>query len=220
MKPSDSLAGGQALFSLWTSRFASATVLAALALIAAPAAKADVFETFNLSGNFNSFPFPTPVAFTGPIDVDFSDNFATETVQSISITVDGRPLFNESPAPQLAFARSNLAVIDASNSIGDTLTLAFATAQAASLAGFDEGGIDGGEVIFSGLTGALLNPIGVVTRDPSGPVIPDPPPVDPPDPPTLAVPELSTWAMMLIGLAGLGLAAKGRRALGVLRRGA
>ena len=57
MKPSDSLAGGQTLFSLWTSRFASATVLAALALIAAPAAKADVVETFNLSGNFNSFSF-------------------------------------------------------------------------------------------------------------------------------------------------------------------
>ena len=131
----------------------------------------------------------------------------------------GAPVFNESPAPQLAFARSNLAVIDASNSIGDTLTLAFATAEAASLAGFDEGGIDGGEVIFSGLTGVLLSPIGVVTRDLSDPAILDPPPpiTDPPDPPTLAVPELSTWAMMLIGLAGLGLAAKGRRALGFLR---
>jgi hypothetical protein len=217
MKPSDSLAGGQALFSLWTSRFALATVLTALALIAAPAAKADVVETFNLIGNFNSFPFPSPVAFLGTIDVDFSDNFATETVNSISINVDGRPVFNQSPAPQLVFATSNLAVIDASNSIGDTLTLAFATAQAASLAGFDEGAIDGGEVIFSGLVGVLLNPTGVVTRDPSGPVILDPPPVDPPDPPTLAVPELSTWAMMLIGLAGLGLAAKGRRALGFLR---
>jgi hypothetical protein len=217
MKQSDSLAGGQTLFSLWTSRFASATVLTALALIAAPAAKADVVETFNLIGNFNSFPFPSPVAFLGTIDVDFSDNFATETVNSISINVDGRPVFNQSPAPQLVFATSNLAVIDASNSIGDTLTLAFATAQAASLAGFDEGAIDGGEVIFSGLVGVLLNPTGVVTRDPSGPVILDPPPVDPPDPPTLAVPELSTWAMMLIGLAGLGLAAKGRRALGFLR---
>jgi PEP-CTERM motif len=30
------------------------------------------------------------------------------------------------------------------------------------------------------------------------------------------VPEPSTWAMMLIGFAGLGLAAKGRRAIGFL----
>ena len=30
------------------------------------------------------------------------------------------------------------------------------------------------------------------------------------------VPELSTWAMLLLGLAGLGLAAKRRRALGFL----
>ena len=73
-------------------------------------------------------------------------------------------------------------------------------------------------MIFGGLTGLLLGAIGEVTRDPSDPVILDPPrQIDPPDPPTLAVPELSTWAMMLIGLAGLGLAAKGRRALGFLR---
>src|ERR1700733_2391558 len=166
MKPSNSLAGGQTLFSLWTSRFASATVLAALALIAAPAAKADVIETFALSGNFNSFPFPSPVAFTGTIDVDFSNDFATETVKSIKITVNGRPVFNQSPAPQLVFATSNVAVIDASNSIGDTLTLAFATARAASLAGFDKGGIDGGEGIFTGLNAVLLNPTGLGPRAP------------------------------------------------------
>ena len=101
MKPSDSLAGGQTLFSLGTSRFASATVLAALALIAAPAAKADVVETFYLSGNFGSF-FGPPVPFTGAINLDFSDNFAEETVQSISITVDGRPVFNLNPSLSLA----------------------------------------------------------------------------------------------------------------------
>jgi hypothetical protein len=40
--------------------------------------------------------------------------------------------------------------------------------------------------------------------------------VDPPDPPSVPVLELSTWTMMLVGLAGLGLAAKGRRALALL----
>jgi hypothetical protein len=74
------------------------------------------------------------------------------------------------------------------------------------------------------VSGVLLGAIGEVTRDLSGPVILDPPPpiidpppptIDPPDP-TAAVPELSTWAMMLVGLAGLGLAAKRRRALGFL----
>ena len=69
-------------------------------------------------------------------------------------------------------------------------------------------------MIFGGVTGVLLGATGVVTRDLSDPVILDPPPIDPPDPPTLAVPELSTWAMMLLGLAGLGFAAKRRRALG------
>jgi len=108
MKPSDSLAGGQALFSLWTSRFASATVLAALALIAAPAAKADVVETFYLSGNFGSF-FGPPVPFTGAINLDFSNDFAEETTYRLSgkVELDGQPGFSiatmlassEAPAP-------------------------------------------------------------------------------------------------------------------------
>jgi hypothetical protein len=73
-------------------------------------------------------------------------------------------------------------------------------------------------VVFGGLTGSLLGADGVITRT-SGPTIidpPEPPPIDPPDPPSVPVPELSTWAMMLVGLAGLGLAAKGRRALALL----
>jgi hypothetical protein len=72
------------------------------------------------------------------------------------------------------------------------------------------------------VTGLLLGATGEVTRDLSNPAIlaapildPPPPIIDPP-PPTLAVPELSTWAMLLLGLAGLGLAAKRRRALGFL----
>ena len=77
------------------------------------------------------------------------------------------------------------------------------------------------------MPGVLLGATGKVTRDPSNPAILDPPPpiIDPPppviDPPPTtpaAVPELSSWAMMLLGLAGLGLAAKRRRALGFLGR--
>jgi hypothetical protein len=63
----------------------------------------------------------------------------------------------------------------------------------------------------TGVPEVLLDATGVIALDPSDPPIPDPP-----DPPTLAVPELSTWAMMLLGLAGLGFAAKRRRAIGFL----
>jgi hypothetical protein len=218
MKPSDSLAGGQTLFSLGTSRFASATVLTALALIAAPAAKADVVETFNLSGNFGSF-FGPPVPFTGAINLDFSNDFAEKTLQSITITVNGLAVFNLYPSLGLAISASQ-GVINEYNSSGDVLSLTFATPSPGAWAGFNQEAIAGGEVIFGGVTGLLLGASGEVTRDSSDPVILDPPPIDPPDPPPLAVPELSTWAMMLIGLAGLGLAAKGRRILGVLRGGA
>ena len=92
--------------------------------------------------------------------------------------------------------------------------MTFVTPSPGAWAGFNQEAIAGGEVIFGGVTGLLLGASGEVTRDSSDPVILDPPPIDPPDPPPLAVPELSTWAMMLIGLAGLGLAAKGRRAIG------
>ena len=136
MKPSDFLAGGQALFSLWTSRFASATVLAALALIAAPAAKADVVETFYLSGNFGSF-FGPPVPFTGTINLDFSDNFAKETLKSMTITVQGRPVFNLKPILGLGDI-GQPRVIDASNSSGDMLTLMFATPEPGAWAGFNQ----------------------------------------------------------------------------------
>jgi hypothetical protein len=41
--------------------------------------------------------------------------------------------------------------------------------------------------------------------------------IDPPVPvSSAAVPELSTWAMMLVGLAGLGFAARCRRRLSLL----
>ena len=72
-------------------------------------------------------------------------------------------------------------------------------------------------MIFGGLNGMLVGAEGVLTRVAGPPIVPpavvDPPPLTDPPPITSApVPELSTWAMMLVGLAGLGLAATSRRA--------
>jgi hypothetical protein len=100
--------------------------------------------------------------------------------------------------------------------------LLFTTSNPGAWTAFDTGEISGGELVFGGNTGMLLGATGVVTRDPSGlpilaPPIIDPPSIDPPDPIVSAsVPEASTWAMLLLGFAGLGLAAKGRRAIGFL----
>jgi hypothetical protein len=214
MKQAKSWAGGQMLLSLWTSRLASAAALAALAVFAAPVAKADVIETFALSGSFNGV-FGSPVAFAGTMDLDFSNDFTVEKGESISITVHGRPVFNQGAFVHLAIS-ANQGIIGASNSSGDMLSLMFATPNSGTWAGFNTGTIAGGQVIFSDLTGLLIGATGVVTRDPSDPPILAPPINDPPPITSATVPELSTWAMMLLGLAGLGLAAKRRRASGFL----
>ena len=218
MKQLGAEAGGQRSLPSWASRLASTSAVAALALIAASGAKADVVETFHLSGNFGSFVGPL-VPFTGTVNLDFSNNFANETLKSIKISVQGRPVFNQSVSLSVT---PSVGIIGASNSAGDTLALWFAAPQSGTWAGFNAGEVSFGDVIFGGLTGLLLGATGEVTRDLSDPAIlaPPPPIIDPPppitDPPTLAVPELSTWAMMLLGLAGLGFAAKRRRAIGFL----
>ncbi|HEY5204788.1 MAG TPA: hypothetical protein VIJ63_09345 [Roseiarcus sp.] len=200
-----------------------ASAVTALALIAAPNAKANVVETFNLSGSFRTV-LNSAVLFTGTIDLNFSNDFTQETLESMSISVNGRPVFNRTTSLRLAASANG--VINAYNSGGDMLTLTFATPSPAAWFGFNQEAIAGGQVIFGGVTGVLFGATGAMTRDPSDSAIlaPPPPIVDPPppilDPPvpitSAAVPELSTWALMLIGLAGLGLAAKRRRALGSL----
>jgi hypothetical protein len=203
-------------FSFLRGGLAAVGVGATLALIAASAAKADVVETFNLSGYLNTM-LGSLVPFTGTFDLNFSDAFVFEGVQSFQICVQGRPAFMQ---PVIV---SDAGSILAYNGSGDTLSLSFAIPGTWN--GFDEGGIGGGELVFGGLSGVLLGANGVITRDAADPAI-DPPPIDPPpidppplDPPpitTAAVPELSTWSMMLVGLAGLGLAARRRRVFSVL----
>jgi hypothetical protein len=204
-----------------------------LALIAAPGAKAKVVETFHLSGSFGNISGPL-VSFTGTVNLEFSNNFATETLKSITISVQGRPtVFNQSVSLSVS---PSVGIIDASNSAGDTLALWFAAPQSGTWAGFNSGDVSFGEVLFGNVPGVLLGATGKVKRDLSNPAIlaapildppppiidPPPPIIDPPPPlldpppPTLAVPELSTWAMLLLGLMGLGLAAQRRRALGFL----
>jgi hypothetical protein len=220
MKRLGAEAGGRRSLPSWASRLASTSAVAALALIAAPGAKADIVETFHLSGNFGNFVGPL-ASFAGTVNLDFSNNFAKEITTSITISVQGRPaVFNQSVSLSVS---PSVGIIDASNSAGDTLELWFAAPQSGTWAGFNAGEVSFGEVFFGNVPGLLLGATGEVTRDRSHPAILaapilDPPPIiDPPIPVTSAsVPELSTWAMMLLGLAGLGVAAKGRRAIGFL----
>jgi hypothetical protein len=223
MKQLGAEAGGQRSLPSWASRLASASAVAALVLIAAPGAKADVVETFNLSGNFSFAPL---VPYNGTIRLDFTDNFASYTASgNIKLTLPGHTVFNQGFSLTVS---SSTGTISASNSVNDTLVLYFDAPESGTWAGFNVGDVFFGDVTFGDTTGFLFGASGKVTRDLSKPAIPDPiidppppivdppPPILDPPPPTLAVPELSTWAMLLLGLAGLGLAAKRRRALGFL----
>lgn len=232
MKQTDAEVGGRLSFPSRTNRIACASAGAALLLLTASGAKADVVETFHLSGDLNTF-FGAPTAFTGTISLDFTSDFAHDTVTSIQVTVQGHPVFKQNPS--VVLSASTTGTIRASNSANDVLMLLFTTPLPGAWTGFDSEQIFFGDVVFGGLTGSLLGADGVMTRT-SGPAIIDPPPppvigspppiidppppiIDPPPPvPTAAVPELSTWTMMLVGLAGLGLMAKGRRALAFLGR--
>jgi hypothetical protein len=212
---------GQMTFSFLRSRLAKAGVGAALALMAVCGAKADILETFDLSGNLNTAfsSFSPLVPFTGTIAADFSDTFAFEGVQSLQITVYGEPVFNQGASLVLA---ASTGVIEVSNSSGESLTLMFTTPHPGSWDDFNEGAITSGQ-LFGEASGFLFGADGVLTRVAGPQVLTPPPVIDPPplgDPslPTVAVPELSTWAMMLLGLAGLGVAAKGRRAIGFRSR--
>jgi hypothetical protein len=221
MKQLGAEARGQRSRPSRASRLASISAVAALALMAAPGAKASLVpETFHLSGSFGNISGPL-ASFTGTVNLDFSNDFAEEITKSITISVQGRPsVFNRRVSLSIS---PSVGIIDASNSAGDTLELWFAAPLSGTWAGFNTGAISFGEVFFGNVPGVLLGATGKVKRDLANPAILDPPPpiIDPPPindplPTSPAVPELSTWAMMLLGLAGLGLAAKRRRASGSL----
>jgi hypothetical protein len=205
MKTSSSEAGWRMVFSFLTSRLATLGAAAALALIATPGAKANVIETFHLSGHVGT-TFGSKLAFAGTMELDFSDDFTSYTPESLEIRVGGRSLFTT--ISSVAFG-AGFGSLYASNSTRDTLALTF---DADTWIGFDQATIVNGQLVFGSLNQFLFGASGTVSRV-SGPPIIDPPPpvIDPPVPvSSAAVPELSTWAMMLIGLAGLGFAARRR----------
>lgn len=210
MKTSSSEAGWRMVFSFLTSRLATLGAAAALALIATPGAKANVIETFHLSGHVGT-TFGSKLAFAGTMELDFSDDFTSYTPESLEIRVGGRSLFTT--ISSVAFG-AGVGSLYASNSTRDTLALTF---DADTWIGFDQATIVNGQLVFGSLNQFLFGASGTVSRV-SGPPIIDPPPpvIDPPVPvSSAAVPELSTWAMMLIGLAGLGFAARRRGRLGL-----
>jgi hypothetical protein len=112
-------------------RLAFTSAVAALALFAAPGAKAaaasanaDVPETFNLTGSFGTISGPL-AAFSGTVSLDFSGDFATETLTSITISVQGSA-FNQSIYLSIS---PSVGFIEASDGSGDTLELWFAGPQ-------------------------------------------------------------------------------------------
>ena len=141
--------------------------------------------------------------------------------KSLEIKVQGRSFFTQLSSVGLG---TSVGSIHATNSAKDLLTLTFTIPNPDTWDGFNQGTITGGQLVFGALDGFFLGANGVISRDPTDaaivtadpPPVIDPPPHVPDPPPTVAVPELSTWAMMLLGLAGLGLAAKRRRAIGFL----
>ena len=91
-------------------------------LLMGSGAKADHLETFDLSGDLNTF-FGAPVAFTGTVNLDFTNDFADDTVKSLQITVQGHPVFSLDPS--LVLSASTTGTIRVSDSADDMLTLLF-----------------------------------------------------------------------------------------------
>jgi PEP-CTERM motif len=218
VKQSGAGVGGRMSFPSWASRVASASAVAALVLIAAPAAKADVVKAFDLSGRS-----ATGDTFAGTIDLDFTNDTAT----SVDVTVDKSSVsaYAYNQILFLTFALSgSSAVVYVADTPGDVLTLFFTVPTPNTFTDFKggtiaaEGSFGDGRGFLFGATG-LITPVTPVLSDPPAP--PDPPdPPAPPDPPKSVpvIPEPSTWVMMLLGFVGLGLAAKGRRAVRFLAK--
>ena len=150
MKQLGAEAGGQRSLPSWASRLASTSAVAALALIAAPGAKADVAKR-SICPAISSPSVGPLVPFSGTIDLDFTNDFTSYTASGyITIMCPGTTsVFDQ--ALSLTVSPS-LGTIDASNSAGDTLALWFAAPQSGTWAGFNAGDVSFGDVIFGDAT--------------------------------------------------------------------
>jgi PEP-CTERM motif len=167
-------------------RTVSYAALISTALFAAgSSSRADTITMFNVSGTAVNQAFvpvsPTCGAratcpFSGTLDVDVTNG----TVPAIDITFPGLDPFNIVEFIEM----SPGATVFATNepSLGQVLELSFT----GSFVGFTGGTITGEAVVTHdlGISLFVINPGGSIT----------------------AVPEPSTWAMMLLGFAGLGYA--------------
>ena len=162
-----------------------AAIISAALFAAGSSSRADTITMFNVSGtavNQATVPVsPTCGAlatcpFSGTLDIDVTNG----TVPDIDITFPSLDPFNRVILADM----SPGATVEATNapSLGQVLFLTFT----GSLVGFTGGAITGNVVTTSDLGIALftVNAGGSIT----------------------AVPEPSTWAMMLVGFAGLGYA--------------
>ncbi|HWY81321.1 MAG TPA: PEP-CTERM sorting domain-containing protein [Roseiarcus sp.] len=163
--------------------------MAALALFAASAAKADVATRFDVSGTFADVTPPTssPVTLAGTMDVDVANGAVT----AIDLVVTGFPSTGQVLATfdriiSLSFDDADNGVsLESSNGEAEPLVVDFLAPAVGTLVRFDGSAIVGGSVGL-GLNEQLAGLTGSITPAP--------------------VPEPSTWAMMLLGFVGLAFA--------------
>ena len=164
---------------------AAAIALLSTALAAALApqtARADVTTIFDVSGTATANAGQScgsNCPFSGTLTVDVT----TGTPTAIDVTFPGLAAF-DTVTLSVPFLTSDWAITASNGSGGDRTTLDFTTTQTpGSLVGFAGGSIFGCCVVQS--------PPGAILYFIAGSIAP-------------AVPEPSTWAMLLLGFAGLG----------------
>jgi hypothetical protein len=167
-----------------TIRYAALITTALFA--AGSSSRADTITIFNVSGTAMNQSF-VPVGscdarancpFSGTLDVDVTNG----TIPAIDITFPSLDPFNRVVFTEPSGTGSTLVAATNAESLGQNLNLTFT----GSLMGFTGGTITGENVTTSdgGIALFVINAGGSIT----------------------AVPEPSTWAMMLLGFAGLGYA--------------
>jgi PEP-CTERM motif len=170
-----------------TITYAAIISTALFALFAAGASsRADTIKIFNVSGTavnqsvvpVDSCPGLGTCPFSGTLDVDVTNG----TVPAIDITFPSLPAFDRVEFTETAPGPSVVLFATNAPSLGQVLDLTFT----GSLVGFTGGTITGLAVTTSDLG------VEIFAVNSGGSITP--------------VPEPSTWAMMLLGFAGLGYA--------------